>query len=155
MAAEINICVKEPPIKSGAQSNEENFLSDSTKTAGNTREVFSRILVKSGGKLTVTMRACDLFGGSLNKWHMTKYISGACAPFGDDERDVFPRTLWRAIRSGDKDLFSSTVRQMKRFMPDMRQRSKIELMRAYVTFDEQGRTRFSKRILDDFCVILP
>ena len=74
----------------------------------------------------------------LDKWHMTKYISGACALFGDDERDVFPRTLWRAIRSGDKDLFSSTVRQMKRFMPDMRQRSKIELMRAYVMNHWEG-----------------
>ena len=138
VAAEINICARKPLTKSGAQSNAKFFRRTKQKTQGILEVVFPRLFVKYGGKIAVDMRAGDLIRGSPNKWHMTKYISGACALFGDDERDVFPRTLWRAIRSGDKDLFSSTVRQMKRFMPDMRQRSKIELMRAYVMNHWEG-----------------
>ena len=50
-------------------------MSGFTKTAGNTREVFSRILVKSDGKLTVDVRASGLFRGSLRK----------SSPFGGSE----------------------------------------------------------------------
>lgn len=74
----------------------------------------------------------------LDKWHMTKYISSACALFADGERGLFSKTLWRSIRSGDKGLFSATVRQMKQFAPEEKQCAKIEPMRAYIMNHWEG-----------------
>ena len=74
----------------------------------------------------------------LDKWHMTKYMNGACAFFQETEGETFHSMLWRSVRSGDKLLFSRTVKEMKQLVQDERQLYKIELMRRYLMNNWDG-----------------
>ena len=74
----------------------------------------------------------------LDKWHMTKYINGACSALEYPEREDFHSMLWRSVRSGDKSQFLATVTQMGRFIQDEKQFAKVELMRLYLLNNWRG-----------------
>ena len=74
----------------------------------------------------------------LDKWHMVKYISSACAVLDDRDGEEFRRTIWKAIRLGDEILFRDTVKRMRRLVQDEGQLSKIDRMRLYLLHNWEG-----------------
>ena len=74
----------------------------------------------------------------LDKWHMTKYINGACSALQGIEREEFHSMLWRSIKLCDKSQFLTTVTQMEQLVQDEKQLVKIELMKLYLSNNWKG-----------------